>query len=302
MVRNELNVPYSPFAYRRGERLNVLHPRGEGMPMRLSELEQKILVLINSSLVTTSYLLGKHLAQLGWEENANTIRAVLDRLFRNKYIIKMEFMTSETRSLTKVFALGRYGVAYIRSIGEVPNRTKFVSTLDVVGAKKLLAAAQYLLWENHITDAQGITMGAMVMEEVKPGYHTDNCFRSQAVVNTGDGRTVFVLAVRSEPLAFRELREKLYRVEQTVSGRYKLNMSVGRPEVILVCETEAHQETVAQQLLEKECAFDFPLYLTNDAQTFGEPRQELYRYPGKKKLVIRFADSLFGLVEKVMEA
>ena len=306
MVKNELNrTPYSPFACRKGERLNVIHPRGEGLPVNLTELDRKIIVLINSALVTTSHLLGKHLAQLGWEEKDQNIRAALDRLFRNKYLIKMEFMTSETRSLTKVFALGKYGKEYIRSVGQFPNRTKLVSTLDATKAKKLLSAQQYLIWANHIAEAQEVAMAAMVTEVVKPGYHTDYCFRPQAVVQLKDSKTIFVEVVRNEPLAVKELCEKLYRMERTVSGLCSLNMPVRHPEVVLVCETEAHQKAVEEQLLQEGCGFNFPLYLTNDAQTFGDftfgESKRLYRYPGEKRLVVRFMDSLCTVLERVFE-
>ena len=259
---------------RKDKRVQGAASRGGGEALRLTALEQKIIAAVNKYGITCPNLLVKQLAQSGRDENIHHIRTALDRLSRDKYLMKLELAMAEARAPVKVFALGKYGKDYLRTIGKTPSQTK----LDDARIKELLTVQQYLIRAGHIAEAQEIVMTPTVTEEVKPGYHTDCCFRAHAVVQTKDRHTQIVEVVRDDMRAMEELCQKLQSIQRTVLGQRKLNMPLYRPDIVLVCETPAHQKAVEAILRQSNCEFQFPLYLTNDAQTYGNP---VCRYSGE---------------------
>ena len=261
---NAQAAPYPFFGYQKGERLNFAKPRGEGITIRLSPLERKILAVVDTCLITTVNLLARLLEQLGWHENITGIRASLEKLFQNKYLVKMEFANSQRSSAPKIFALGKKGKEYIKALGKTPNAAKWISAPNAEKVKAHLSALQYLIREGNFAQAREVMFFAAVTELVKPGYHAECSFRAHALMQTREGYTQIVAVVREAPYAVEALLETLSGIEQAASGACQLNIPICDPRVVVLCETHAHQKQVEAALEQNVRSFDFPLCLTND--------------------------------------
>lgn len=288
MTEDMTTAPRSPFSYFPDERLNILHPhnRTARMPLTLTDLDKQLLGMIDRALVATSSLLHRHLERMGSRTPIYDVRSALDRLSKHQYLTKMEFMTPDKCSLVKIYSLGRYGREFIRSLGQQPNQTRYLNTLDSLHCKKLLSAYQFMIGQNCFAGANAIEMAPRIQEITAPGYHTDCVFRPQAMVNTDDGRTIFILSVRKDPAPLTELTSKLSRMEQTLkpTRRNNLNAHVEKNvEVVLVCETAAHMETVLNAFREDHFVFDFPVFFTSDQQSYAAADSGMVRYDGVRE-------------------
>ena len=262
------------------ERLNILHPV-HPRSLELTELQATILHAVNESLVTTAMLLQTRLVHMGITDcPIEQLRKELKKLGDAGYLTKMEFCTSESRSLTKVFALSNPGKEFIRSCGIHPIRTRYVSTLDAVHCKKLLSTHQFLNSQGWELDAE---VGRMIIEDVPMGENTRNLFRTHAVVQQED-KTVFIESVRAVPGAMDDLLGKLKRMDRTLALKDRLNIPpASQVEVLLCCENYAHMEEIIRGLISSRLGFGFTLKFTNDYDTFHNPESCIYVHRGNRK-------------------
>lgn len=269
----------SPFSVYEDERLNVIESL-MSKNLHLNDLDKLILLSVDEMLVTTSNLLNTHFGNIGLIcTDITTVRRSLKKLSDNGYLVKMEFVTPTSCSLGKVYALGTLGQEFILSKGKTPCQTGYIASLDALRCKKLLAAAQFVIKQNYITEAVSVTFGEVAAQRKLDLKDKDiNSFRPHGTVQFND-KTVFVESVRSNCGSVNELIEKLSRMNNILMNSKYLNIPIKENVgVVIVCESLAHQLTVAEALHSVKERYCFKISLTNDIDVYNKPSDCLYPF------------------------
>jgi len=275
----------SPFAVYSGERLNPASMNTADGNVRLTDLDELVMLTINRMLITTAALLDRHLRDLGLEGvEINELRTVLSKLSEHGYLTKYEFVTAVSRAYARVYTLGPRGQEYVKSRGQRPRMTGYIASLDALHAKRLLASLQYVISRKYSRTAESVTVAGVVAEQ-NARTEDDHIFRPQVTVQCSD-HTVFVDAVRRTPGAVKELVDKLGRMDETLRCSRYLNIPVkAHVDVVIVCESVRHMEEVMEGLTEYRVKPCFALWFANDTEIYESPGACLHGYIEKKGLV-----------------
>lgn len=275
----------SPFAVYPGEKLSVMNIGvSDNTFTRLSDIDQLVMVAINEILVATGLLLHKYLLQMGLKNvNIDKIRSSLSKLSDVGYLTKMEFASTESKSLTKVYSLAAKGQAFVKSKGKHPMLSAYIYGLDATGVKRILSALQFVLSQNYISKAKSIAISSVVAERGnRDATESAHIFRTNATVLFED-KTVFVESVRRSPANEDELINKLNRMDDCLKHSKYLNVSVNdTAEVVIVCEDFEHMASVYRAIKASESRFCFDLTFTNDSEVYNQPDNCLYHCKQKK--------------------
>lgn len=285
----------SPFRYYPNEQLEEVRAAIPGQ-IRLSELDQLVLGVINRVLVATSLLLHRYLEDAGLKNTTvDDIRGCLRRLADNGYLTRLRFHTPDGQSNLQVFTLAELGREEIRRRGRNTLRLGYLERMDSIHAKRQLAALQFVIGHGYVPEAAKTSYGRLVRDlRDSTGSHL---FRTQAVVQAMD-KTIFVEAVRDYPGATEELKKKLKRIRATINSDL-LNLTGSQNyEVAIVAECYPHMKRLMQEL-DGGLPADLrsKLVFANDQDTFFRNKQ-LHRLPERKNLAGGFWtkwENLFGL-------
>jgi len=287
MTNNAFNAAIekkSPFAAYNGERLNMVSANPAACTVRLTDLDELILLTINQMLITTAHLLDRHLHNLGLEGvQIDDIRTALARLSESGFLTKYEFVTPVSKAYSRVYTLGQCGQEFVKSRGQRLRMTGYIASLDALHAKRLLASLQYVISRKYSRTAESVTVAGVVVEQKKEaGAETDRIFRPQVTVQCSD-HTVFVDAVRRTHRAAEELADKLTRMDETLRCSRYLNISVKADVyVVIVCESTQHMAEVMEELDEYRLKLCYKLWFTNDAEVFNNPGACLHEFACRK--------------------
>lgn len=298
----------SPFRTVPNERLNVTH--GRLSSYELTEDEQRVLLIINKTLVCTAALLEQILRKLRPEEelpSTQQIRKMLMKLSNHGYLCRLFFSNDRCQGSYYVFCLGTAGRSFVRGLGRQVNRARYVANLDAESCKRLLSALQFVLSQEGMFCSELCAMGQLVIEDnLSTGSKTDFIFRSNALIHR-DGQTYYVESVRSRQGGVEDLISKLYRMEYTLAAMKPLNTDKVFPRtddatVVIVCENPEHMQSVTDAFTQRSVGFDrFRICFTNDYETFHSKDSCLHPYECKKTLMdkavfslCRFMDILVG--------
>lgn len=285
----------SPFRYYPNERLEEVRttiPR----QIRLSELDQLILAVINRCLVVTSLLLHRYLEDAGLKDTtADDIRGCLRRLSDNGYLTRLRFHTPDGQSNLQVYTLAELGREEIRRNGRNTLRLGYLQRMDSIHAKRQLAALQFVIGQGYVPESSRTSYGRLVRD--LRDTTDSHLFRSQAVIQAHN-KTIFVEAVRDYPGATEELKKKLKRIRATINSDL-LNLTESQNyEVVIVAECHPHMKRLMQEV-DGAVSADLRsrLVFTNDQDTFFRNKQ-LHRLPERQNLAGGFWtkwEKLFGL-------
>lgn len=295
-----INVQFtaSPFRIVPNERLNVTHGRLE--PYELTENEQRVLLIINKTLVCTAALMEQILKKICPEDEVPAtpqIRKMLMKLSNHGYLCRMFFSNDRCQGAYYVFSLGPAGRTFVRGLGRQVGRARYVANLDAESCKRLLSSLQFVVSQG-LFCSKFCAFGQIVLEDnLSANTKTDFIFRTNALVHH-DHQTTYVESVRNRPEAVETLLSKLYRMEYTLDSIKSLNTDkvVSRADeatVVIVCENVEHMERVMDKFAERKVGFDrFHLCFSNDYETFHTPENCLHPYDHKKTLADK---ALFGI-------
>ena len=232
----------SPFAVFHGEEIYAYANPTAGYPMCLTDVDQLILLLTNKCLLMTTSLLEAALAKemmITQKEIQNRVR----QLQRSHYLEKFEFRCESGKSAGKVYSLGYRGAGFLRAARVKVNLTQYVSTLNAVQTKKILATVQYVIRSGADLEQTSICRPCFV-PPVLENEKTSDIFRPQAWIQSADG-SIFVEAVRRNDDAEDELLDKLWRMEKVLTSA-STNIPVTSPSLLLICEDERHMHTIME--------------------------------------------------------
>lgn len=293
----------SPFRTVPNERLNVTH--GRLTPCALSEDEQRVLLIINKTLVCTAALMEQILTKIRPKEELPTtlqIRKLLMKLSNHGYLCRLYFSNDRSTGAYYVFALGPEGRTFVRGLGRQVNRARYVANLNAESCKRLLSSLQFVVSQGMFC-SEYCAFGQLVIEDhLSSDRKTDFIFRSNAAIHHGKQIT-YVESVRNRPEAVDTLLSKLQRMEFTLASYKPLNIDKVFPRsddttIVIVCENPEHMENVIAAFAEHKVGFDrFRLCFTNDYETFRNPDACLYPYAHRKTLADK---AIFGIC-KIMD-
>lgn len=253
--------------------------------------EQLVLHIVHRCAAVTPGLLHRQM-QIYHKEHAvseQRLRILLGNLVHSGYLVKFVSEDPEANSQTLIYTLSALGISYFSG----PRRK-----ISILHCKRLLAAQQYLFCSREHPRSE-ITMDLMVSEQNTQAGYFGVQFHCDAFVREEDGRTVFVLAVRSCDAAD-TLAEHLHTMEAAIFSPAHLNVQTKDSRVILVCEDPAHEHQVQETLLAMEASYEFPLYLTNDLALYHDTGEGLTKYPLRKDLSKQLADRLSRIFETAL--
>lgn len=282
----------SPFCYYPGEHLEEVRST---IPtkIRLSELDQLILAVINRCLVVTTLLLHRYLEDAGLKGTTpDDIRGCLRRLADNGYLSRLRFQTPDGQSNLQVFTLAELGREEIRRRGRNTLRLGYLERMDSIHAKRQLAALQFIIGQGYVPLSSQTSYGRLV-RDLRDATGS-RLFRTQAAVQ-GKDKTVFVEAVRDCPGATEELKKKLKRIRATLSSDL-LNLTGFRNyELVIVAESYQHMKHLMEEL-DRVLPADFRgrVVFTNDQDTFFRT-QRLHRLPERRSFTGTFPAKIAGL-------
>lgn len=266
----------SPFRYYPNERLEEVRTCIPSR-IRLGELDQLVLGVINRVLVVTSLLLYRYLEAAGLQDaTVDDVRGCLRRLADNGYLTRLRFHTPGGQSNLQIFTLAELGREEIRRRGRNTPRLGYLEHIDSIHAKRQLAALQFVIGQGYVPEAAQTSYGRLIRDlRDDTGSHL---FRTQAVVQTRE-KTIFVEAVRDCPGAMEELKKKLKRIRATINSDL-LNLTGSQNyEVVIVAECHPHMKRLMREL-DGILPGDLrdKLVFSNDQDTFARS-QRLYRLP-----------------------
>lgn len=275
----------SPFAVWPYEKLNVLNS-SDSRAIRLTEVDQLVMLTVNEMLITTSFLLHSHLLQMGLERvSINDIRASLAKLSSADYLKKMEFSSPNGTSMNKVYSLSLKGQVFIKSKGKYPILSGYIDNLEATTAKRILSALQFILSQNYTANASSISVASVVVEKgncsTKENTHI---FRPNATIQFED-KTIFVDSVRRTFENEYKMLQKLKRIDDCLRNSKYLNTPIhDNVDVIIIAEDEDHMLSIIDTVRYSKYRFCYNLIFSNDIDTYNRPENCIYPYEPKRNI------------------
>ena len=195
----------------------------------------------------------------------DTVKVALNKLWKSGYVEKYHFANAidGTYSAGKIYVLSYRARGYLKSIGEIPNKSGYIQNLltesDSAQVKRLLSAQQVALCYG-----ADFKIAEAVFIPHKIGNNAKHIFRPQAIVNTTE--TLFVESVRNDIGELDRVMEKLYRIAE-VCKRTKANIEIKTPTVVLVAEDSMHMNYIKAEI-ESKLRLNINLMMTNDLDVY----------------------------------